>query len=158
MSSKGVAEGRVESRIGYQMKRAQHALRVEMDKALREVGMTTAQYAALSTLEASPGLSGAELARRSFVTPQTMNAILANLEAAGLVVRRPHPEHGRVLQAYLTKKMGEESVAGAHGLVEAVERRMLDRLSRDDRRRLLEALRGCADALGGGAAGAVAGA
>jgi len=119
--------------------------------------MTTAQYAALSTLEAAPGLSGAELARRSFVTPQTMNAILANLEAAGLAVRRHHPEHGRVLQAYLTE-MGEESVTRAHGLVEAVERRMLDRLSQDDRRRLLEALRGCADALGGGAEGAVAGA
>lgn len=157
MSSKGVAEDRVKSRVGYQMKRAQHALRVEMDKALREVDMTTAQYAALSTLEAAPGLSGAELARRSFVTPQTMNAILANLEAAGLGVRRHHPEHGRVLQAYLTE-MGEESVTRAHGLVEAVERRMLDRLSQDDRRRLLEALRGCADALGGGAEGAVAGA
>jgi DNA-binding MarR family transcriptional regulator len=157
MSSKGVAEDMVESRVGYQMKRAQHALRVEMDKALREVGMTTAQYAGLSTLEATPSLSGAELARRSFVTPQTMNAILANLEAAGLVVRRPHPEHGRVLQAYLTE-MGEESVARAHGLVEAVERRMLDRLSQDDRRRLLEALRGCVDALEGGAEGVVAGA
>ena len=128
-----------------------------MDKALREVGMTTAQYAALSWLEAASGLSGAELARRSFVTPQTMNAILANLEAAGLVVRRPHPEHGRVLQAYLTE-MGEKSVSRAHGLVEVVERRMLDSLSQGDRRRLSEALRGCADALEGGAEDAAAGA
>jgi DNA-binding MarR family transcriptional regulator len=157
LSSEGAAGFRVESRVGYQMKRAQHALRVEMDKALREVGMTTAQYAALSALEVAPGLSGAELARRSFVTPQTMNAILANLESAGLVVRRPHPEHGRVLQAYLTE-MGEESVARAHGLVEDVERRMLDRLSQDDRRRLLEALRDCANALGGGAEDTAAGA
>ena len=133
MSSEGVAGDRVDSRVGYQMKRAQHALRVEVDKALREVSMTTAQYAALSALEVAPGLSGAELARRSFVTPQTMNVILVNLEAAGLVVRRPHPEHGRVLQAYLTE-IGEESLAGAHGLVEAVERRMLDRLSQDGRR------------------------
>ncbi len=106
---------------------------------------------------AAPGLSGAELARRSFVTPQTMNVILTNLEAAGLVVRRPQPEHGRVLQTYLTE-MGEDSVAKAHGLVEAVEGRMLDRLSQDDRRRLLEALRGCADALEGGAEDAAAGA
>jgi DNA-binding MarR family transcriptional regulator len=128
-----------------------------MDKALREVSMTTAQYAALSALEAAPGLSGAELARRSFVTPQTMNVILVNLEAAGLVVRRPHPEHGRVLQAYLTE-VGEESLAGAHGLVDAVERRMLDGLSQEDRRRLLEVLRGCADTLAGGAGGLGAGA
>jgi DNA-binding MarR family transcriptional regulator len=157
MSSEGAAGDRVESRVGYQMKRAQHALRVEMDKALRKVGITTAQYAALSTLGAAPGLSGAELARRSFVTPQTMNAILANLEAAGLVMRHPHPEHGRVLQAYLTE-MGEESVVRAHGIVEAVERRMLEGLSQDDRRWLLEALRNCADTLGGGAEGAAAGA
>jgi DNA-binding MarR family transcriptional regulator len=147
----------VEGRIGYQMKRAQRALRVEMDGVLREIDMTTAQYAALSALEAAPGLSGAELARRSFVTPQTMNAILTNLEAAGLVVRRPHPTHGRVLQAYLTE-MGEDSVATAHGLVEAVEGRMLDRLSQDDRRRLSEALRSCADALEGGSEGVAAGA
>ncbi len=156
MSSKGLTGDRVESRVGYQMKRAQHTLRVEVDKALREVGMTTAQYAALSALEAAPGLSGAELARRSFVTPQTMNVILTKLEAAGLVVRRPHPEHGRVLQAYLTE-IGENSVARAHGLVEAVEGRMLDRLSQDDRRRLSEALRSCADALEGGSEDTAAG-
>lgn len=146
----------MESRVGYQMKRAQHALRVEMDKALREVGTTTAQYAALSALEAAPGLSGAELARRSFVTPQTMNAILSNLEAAELVVRRPHPDQGRVLQTYLTET-GEESVGRAHEIVEAVERRMLEGLSQKDRRRLLEALRGCADALEGGVEGVAAG-
>ncbi len=128
-----------------------------MDGALREIGMTTAQYAALSALEAAPGLSGAELARRSFVRPQTMNVILTNLEAAGLVVRRPHPEHGRVLQTCLTE-IGEDSVARAHGLVEAVEGRMLDRLSQDDRHRLSEALRSCADALEGGSEGAAAGA
>ena len=144
-------------RVSYQMKRAQHALRVEMDKALREVGMTTAQYAALSALEAAPSLSGAELARRSFVTPQTMNAILTNLEAAGLVMRRPHPGHGRILQAYLTE-LGEESLARAHTVVEVVEGRMLDRVTPDDRRRLSEVLRSCADALEGGVEGEVAGA
>ena len=135
-----------ESRVGYQMKRAQHALRVEMDKALREVGITTAQYAALSALEATPGLSGAELARRSFVTPQTMNAIVVNLEAAGLVVRRSHPEHGRVLQAYLTAA-SEELVSRAPRIVEPIEQRMLAGLNLDDRRWLLNALRSCADSL-----------
>ena len=62
-----------------------------------------------------------------------------------------------MLQAYLTE-IDEESLAGAHGLVEAVERRMLDRLSQDDRRQLLEALRSCADALEGGLECAAAGA
>ena len=75
-----------------------------------------------------------------------MNAILMNLEAAGLVVRWPHPEHGRVLQTYLTKE-DEKSASKAHRIVGVIERRMLKGLSWEDQHRLLEALRGCADTL-----------
>ena len=133
-------------RVGYELKRAQHALRLEMDGALREVGLTTPQYAALSVVEGEEGVSGALLARRCFVTPQTMNGILVNLEKAGLLERRPHPEHGRVLQAYLTGS-GERMLSRAHALVEAIEGRMLKDLTEDERGRLLSVLRGCADAL-----------
>ena len=134
------------SRVGYELKRAQHALRLEMDGALRGVGLTTPQYAALSVLEGEEGISGALLARRCFVTPQTMNGILVNLEKAGLLERRAHPEHGRVLQAYLTGE-GEGMLSRAHALVEAIEGRMLEDLAEGERERLLAALRGCADAL-----------
>jgi DNA-binding MarR family transcriptional regulator len=136
----------LESRIGYQLKRAEHVLRLEMDGALREVGLTTPQYAALSVLGDEPGLSGAELARRCFVTPQTMNAIVVNLEAVGLVLRTSHPEHGRVLQAYLTAA-GEELVSRAHEIVEAIEKRMLAALDPEERLQLLNALRSCTDSL-----------
>ena len=88
--------------VGYQLKRAQQALRAAMDEALRPQGLTTPQYAVLTALEAEAGLSGAELARRCFVTPQTMNEIVAGLEARGWVTRRRHAEHGRVLQTFLT--------------------------------------------------------
>ena len=128
------------------MKRAQHALRSEMDGALREVGLTTPQYAALLVVEGEEGLSGALLARRCFVTPQTMNGILINLERAGLMERRAHPEHGRVLQAYLTGD-GERMLSRAHALVEAIEEQMLGDLTEGERARLLAVLRGCADAL-----------
>ena len=142
----------LESRVGYQMKRAEHALRLEMDGVLRDLGLTTPQYAVLSVLGDESGLSGAALARRCFVTPQTMNQILVNLETAGLVVRRAHPEHGRVLQTYLTEQ-GETLVFRAHRVVEAVEERMLEGLSRNDRRRLLDALRQCTESLEAGAKG-----
>src|ERR1700752_2446984 len=88
--------------VGYQLKRAQQALRTAMDEGLRAQGITTPQYAALTALEANEPLSGAELARRCFVTAQTMNAILVGLERARLVERAPHAEHGRVIQARLT--------------------------------------------------------
>jgi DNA-binding MarR family transcriptional regulator len=139
-------EGRLGRRVGYQLKRAEHALRLEMDGVLRGVGLTTPQYAALSVLEEEAGLSGAALARRCFVTPQTMNQILMNLQGSGMVERRPHPEHGRVLSAYLTRK-GAELVALAHGEVGTIEDRMLAGLDSGERSRLLEALRGCAESL-----------
>lgn len=135
-------------RVGYELKRAQHALRIEMDGALRQIGLTTPQYAALAVLEGESGLSGAELARRCFVTPQTMNGVVVKLENAGLVERRPHPGHGRVLQAYLTGE-GEAMVSRAHAPVEAIEGRMLSGVGEDERERLLRVLRDCADTLEG---------
>lgn len=138
-------------RIGYQLKRAQHALRLEMDETLREIGLTTPQYAALSVLEDEPGLSGAELARRCFVTAQTINQILTKLESAEFVERRPHPDHGRILSAYLTRR-GEKRVSKAHGIVEAIEETMLAGLGRKKRARLQDALRSCTEALENGTA------
>jgi len=113
---------------------------------LREVGLTTAQYAALSALENSPGLSGADIARQSFVTPQTMNEIVSNLEQAGLIERRQHPQHGRVLQAYLTRT-GEQRLRQAHRLVGAVEERMVAGLNRTEQKQLVNWLNQCREAL-----------
>jgi DNA-binding MarR family transcriptional regulator len=136
----------VDGRIGYELKRVQHALRLKMDVGLRDAGLTTPQYAALSVLNDSPGLSGAALARRCFVTSQTMNQILANLESDGLVERRDHPEHGRVLQAFLTKR-GTKSLVKAHRTVNEIEEQMLDGLGKKKRARFLDALLSCTKSL-----------
>ncbi len=135
-----------EDSVGYQLKRVQQALRNEIDSALREVALTTAQYAALSALESNPGLSNADIARQSFVTPQTMNEIVSNLEQAGLIERRQHPQHGRVLQTYLTRT-GEQRLKLAHGLVAAVEAQMVAGLNRTDQKQLVSWLRQCCEAL-----------
>lgn len=147
MRSSGEDErGRLADRVGYELKRVQHGLRLGMDEALRELGVTAPRYAAMSVLAEDPGLSNAALARRSFVTPQTMNQILLGLEASGLVERRAHPEHGRVLQAYLTEE-GEKLRRACAERVDAIEERMVSGLSEGERTELLEALRRCAGGL-----------
>lgn len=138
--------GRLGNSVGYELKRAQHSLRLSMDGALKESGVTTPQYAALSVLAEEPGISNATLARRSFVTPQTMNQILVRLEAAGLVERRAHPEHGRVLQSYLTGE-GERLRQECARRVDAIEERMVAGLSEEERLAFLESLRECFAAL-----------
>src|ERR1700720_1870518 len=103
-------------------------------------GLTTPQYAALTHLEADEPLSGAELARRCFVTAQTMNAILAGLERARLVERAPHANHCRVIEARLRKR-GRAKVQGAHATVLGIEERMLSTIAAAGRRTLNETLR-----------------
>ncbi|MBA2678774.1 MAG: MarR family transcriptional regulator [Ktedonobacteraceae bacterium] len=135
-----------EESVGYQLKRVQHALRAQMDNALREMGLTTPQYAALNAIEETPGSSGNKIARRCFVTPQTMNLILANLESVGLIVRRPHPEYGRILQAYLTP-LGESRLQESHQRVYIIEENMVADFDDEQLSQLAQALRTCADAL-----------
>ena len=142
----GSGRGRLENRVGYELKRAQHSLRLRMDEALKGHGVTTPQYAAMSVLAEQPGLSNAQLARRSFVTPQTMNRILGRLETLGFIERLEDPEHGRVLQAYLTRG-GERLRDECDRTVAAVEKRMVSGLSEEEQRLLLQALSGCAEAL-----------
>ena len=135
-----------EESVGYQLKRVQHALRIQMDNALREIGLTTPQYAALNAIEEKPGLSGNKIARQCFVTPQTMNLILTNLESVGLIIRRPHPEYGRILQAYLTP-LGESRLQESHQRVYAIEENMVADFDDRQLNQLAQALRTCANAL-----------
>jgi len=86
-------------RPAHLLKRAQGTLHNALAQALRK---PVAQYAVLTALEEEPGLSNADLARRAFVTPQTMNQVMRQLEERHWVTRHPHPGHGRILQAALT--------------------------------------------------------
>ena len=137
----------VDRRAGYLVKRVQVALRSAMDRALLSEDLTTPQYAVLSALQKAPGLSNAELARRSFVTPQTMIRIVASLEDKGFVTRVAHPSHGRILEASLTAA-GEKTVNACHQRVKRVENRMEGDLSETERRTLADLLERCAGALG----------
>jgi DNA-binding MarR family transcriptional regulator len=79
-------------------------------------GVTTAQIGLMRQLANEPGLSGAELARRLLITPQGVQLALTALERRGLVERRQDPQHGRILQAYLTdqgRKVTSEVLADA---------------------------------------------
>src|SRR4051812_15490644 len=109
-----------EGRTGYLLRQASYVFRRAMDNELRPHGLTGAQYAALSVLAREPGMSGAALSRACNTTPQAMNGVLATLEREGLVKRRPHPSHGRIVQLTLTRK-GQRRLAAATPAVQALE-------------------------------------
>jgi DNA-binding MarR family transcriptional regulator len=132
--------------IGFALKMAQQALRTHLDAGLQQIGLTTPQYAVLTFLEVEPGASNAALARRAFVTPQTMQAILVALERAGLISRTPHPEHGRVQTTELTAR-GREALEAASGIVANAEARLRDASAPLDPQAVAAMLRRLAEAL-----------
>lgn len=93
--------------LGYALKRAQHAMRQNMDRQLKDLGLSAPQYSVLASVEREPGISNAQLARLAFVTPQTMQAMLVKLEQAGLIARAPDADHGRIQHTTLTAHGGK---------------------------------------------------
>lgn len=109
--------------LGYALKVAQQALRTRMEDGLRPHGLTMPQYAVLAEIEANPDQSNAELARKAFITPQSMQGVLGNLESAGLVERHADADHGRRQPARLTKR-GKARIGRAHAVARRMEERM----------------------------------
>ena len=123
----------------YLVGRIDRVVRRAIGTVLKAQGLSVNQYTTLSVLDRGSGLSNAQLARRALVSPQSMNEVLLTLEERGLVRRRAHPEHGRILQARLTAK-GRSLLARCDAEVHEVEARMVSGLGDEDRKALRKAL------------------
>ena len=110
-------------RLGYLLKRAQHALRLHMDKRLEPFALSTPQYNVLAAVEQDPGISNAALARGAFVTAQSMVGTVATLEKLGLIMRTSDPQYGRVRRTDLTVE-GNQILKKAHLTVAAAGAQM----------------------------------
>ncbi|MDX3188010.1 MarR family transcriptional regulator [Streptomyces sp. MN03-5084-2B] len=131
----------------YLVKRLELVIRALLDDALRPLGLTTLQYTALTVLEASGALSSAQLARRSFLRPQTMHEMVLTLEKRGLIARTPKAGNKRVLLADLTDA-GRALLAGCAPAVAELENALLADLSPGQRATFREGLQHGVTALG----------
>jgi DNA-binding MarR family transcriptional regulator len=120
-----------EPRLSYLIGRLDRVLRRRLGEAVEPVGLSLPAYTALSVLRIHDGLSNAQLARRSLVTPQSMTEALGLLVDLGYVRRRPDPDHGRILRAELTAA-GRRALERCDRAVDAVERELVDGLSADE--------------------------
>jgi DNA-binding MarR family transcriptional regulator len=136
-------------RVSYVVARLDRALRREIDDRVREHGLTATQYTALSVLASRAGLSNAQLARRSYITPQSMSQLIAALERQKLIERIPDPAHRRILRAQLTRK-GRRVLAACDAAVDDMERRMLRDVPAAERDRFRSQLIECVHGLGAG--------
>ncbi len=129
-------------RVVYVVKRLELAVRARLDQICKECGVTTAQYTALSVLRVRPGMSSAQLAVRSFITPQSAHQTIAELERLGYIERRPDESNRRILRNHLTSR-GSLLLESCDGAVDQLEEQMFEGFRGHERSELQVLLNRC---------------
>ena len=144
-----VGEGKrgPEGHLGYLVRQANVAVRAAMERALADIEATPAQFAVLTMIAAYPGASGADLARLTFLTPQTINVIVRNLVRGGAIEKTAHAVHGRVLRLTATAK-GQALLKRCRARVQEVEGRIAGLAGKDEEKAVRRWLTAVAEELG----------
>ncbi len=141
---------RPEHILGFLLKSLQHTMRQTFDEALRKQGveLSFAQFSALFNLHSDPGVTGAKLARRAFVSAQTMSSALHALERDGYIERRPHPSSRRA-DSWSRTHAGRRELERARAVGTAIFAKMLAGFEPSETAAFEDYLRRCITALGG---------
>jgi DNA-binding MarR family transcriptional regulator len=135
-------------RTTYLVKQLELAIRAAVDAIVGEFGVTALQYTALSVLARHPGLSGAQMASRSFVSPQAGNEMVKVLERKGLINRTPDAANRHIKRINLTSA-GQAVLSQCDARIDRLEASMLSPLEPADVETLRKALGACALSLAG---------
>jgi DNA-binding MarR family transcriptional regulator len=125
----------------YLVGRVDRGIRRRLEGSLEQFGLSLSEFTLMSILKRRPGLSNAQLARRSLITPQSMFDVIVRLEARDLVVRDLAPAHGRALSARLTPA-GKRLIEKAERAAAVLEDDLLADLAEPERAQLRQALIG----------------
>ena len=144
------ATPRAEPGVSYAVARLHQRLFAGITERIAPCGLTTLQFTTLSVLSRHGApLSTSQLARRAFMTPQSMSEVIHALERKGLIKRNPHPNHRRTLPATLTAK-GRRVLAECEAAVSEFEDSMLAGFPEKDRAAFLDMVKAAVRNLGGG--------
>jgi DNA-binding MarR family transcriptional regulator len=138
--------------VGFALRTLMQTFRQNVDSVIRAHGMDISfpHGMVLKTLAREPGISGAQLARRTSVTAQSMNGLLRSMESTGMILREAHPENRRTDCWFMTRT-GLGLLKQTNEIVDQVLERMLSGITKADAVRLKELLHECAAALQSGA-------
>lgn len=128
-----------EREIGFLLSDVSRLLRMDIDRRLRGLKLTQAQWRAIGHLAREEGVNQATLADRLEVKPITLARLIDRMEAAGWVTRTADVADKRASLLYLTKKVRpilDEMQAHATAALE----NLLSGISRVERAALLVAL------------------
>jgi DNA-binding MarR family transcriptional regulator len=131
-------------RLGYLLKHAQLRFAQLSEEALLPHGVTGRQCAILATIDGEGLLSQQDVAQLLKVDRTTMVALIDELETAGLVLRRTHPDDRRKNVVELTSA-GRDTLRSAEVARHSAETRFLASLSNAQAAAFRNALRALVD-------------
>lgn len=127
-------------RAAYLLWQTAHLVSREITTALADSDLTAAQFGALVHITREPGVSAADVARRINLTPQAVQTALRPLLGRGLIERRPHPVHRKILGIFPTEH-GCQLTQTASEAVATADATMLNPFSRAESEQLRDLLR-----------------
>ena len=140
MADTADGEGQVEGpRFSYAVGALDRSLRRNLVSILRPFELTVAEYTALSLIRRRGGYSNAQLARRSFVSPQAMHEMISSLEKRGLLERAPSESHRSMRHTHLTTE-GRDLLERCNVAVNEMEQAMLEGVSPERRAEVISLL------------------
>ena len=114
-------------RFGFLIHDVSRLRRVAVDRALKPLGITRAQWWVLAFLSRRDGMTQTALAADLDLTKVAVGGLLDRMETAGFVERRADQNDGRARRVYLTRA-GAKMVGSIRQNVEAVELEILSRI------------------------------
>jgi DNA-binding MarR family transcriptional regulator len=129
-------------RLTYLVKQLQEAMRARLDDITQQFGLTPKQYTALSVLAKHAGISSAQLARLTFVTPQAANEMVTTLEGKGFLKRSIHQANRRRLEVELTRA-GATALTKCDALVDQLETYVFRNVGPVEKARFRRTLESC---------------
>jgi DNA-binding MarR family transcriptional regulator len=87
---------------GYTIKKVQFLIHNLMNIKLLTISLTLPQYSVLKVLERNEPITGARLAKESFVTPQTMHTLLVSMQGRNLIQRSAVTGNNKSLNISIT--------------------------------------------------------
>lgn len=127
-------------RVGYLLWQGAHVVGRAIASALAPFDLTAAQFGLIVHTSREPGVSAAELARRLNLTPQSVQTALRPLLDRGVLERRAHPVHGRVLGNFLTAQ-GRVLAEEANEAVVLGDQELIAVLTKEQQRAIHDGLR-----------------
>ena len=138
MNSKKIRFDSLADTIGFQLRRASHAMQSAYEASFEPLGLRISDATVLIGIGESPGCTQADLSRSLHIKPANIVPTVGGLVTKGLVTRRPG--EGRAVSLNLTEA-GSARLAQVHQAIQRQEERIRQLLTAADEERVLSALK-----------------